>query len=102
MRQKIEEFLHHLIAVNFREDGRGRNGQTAAIAMNQAALGQVHRGERNRVNQQHIGLAIAASKTGELTVLNRVNVFVGKFFRRKVCDPRALLVRRHILADRVK
>ena len=54
------------------------------------------------VNQQHVRLPVFLAESGELVVLDAVNVFVGELLGGDVGDARALLVADDMLADGVQ
>ena len=56
----------------------------------------------NVVNQKHIGLTIFPPKSGQLIVLDAVNVFVGELLGGKVSDPRSLSVGHHVVPNGVQ
>jgi len=51
------------------------------------------------VDQKDIGLTVLLAEFNELIVLDAVNVFVRKLFRRNVSDARALFVGGDVVAD---
>src|SRR3982751_178170 len=58
--------------------------------------------ELDVINQEHIGLPIFFAKLDERIILDRVDVFVGKFLGRNVSDARAFFVRGNMLTDGMK
>src|SRR5436190_24296356 len=58
--------------------------------------------ELDIVDQQHIRLAILFAKPNQLIVLDGIDVFVRKLFRRNVGDSCAFLVSGDVLTDGVK
>src|SRR5690606_34901970 len=58
--------------------------------------------ELDVINQEHVRLSVLATKLRQLVVLNAVDELVGKAFRGKIGHLRTLLLRLHILADRME
>ena len=54
------------------------------------------------INQEDIGVAVGASELGQVVVLNRLNVLVGKFLRRKIGDLQLWVFHQDIVADGVQ
>src|SRR5688572_4668795 len=55
----------------------------------------------NVVDQQNISLSIFSTKTGQLVILDSVDVLVGKLFRRNVSHARVLSMPGYMLANGV-
>ena len=53
----------------------------------------------NVINQQHFTLTVFFAERHQLVVLNRLDVFVRKFFRRHIRNARAFFIARDVLAD---
>ena len=60
------------------------------------------RQKMNVVNQQHVGFAVFAAKLRQSVVLDRLNKFVGKTFRRNVNNLCVRLVLPHEMPDRLR
>ena len=56
----------------------------------------------NVVDQQNISLSIFSTKTGQLVILDSVDVLVGKLFRRNVSHARVLSMPGYMLANGVQ
>jgi hypothetical protein len=54
------------------------------------------------IDQKHISLTILFAELNELIVLDAINVFVRKLFRRKISDPGTFLVCRDMMANGVE